>query len=101
MRRRSGPDRPREAGSSSRALTLTLAVLAVLVSLPAVAMARGQCGDPATRPWCNTSLSPDARARLVLAAMTSQERIALLGGDDVTGVAGGDHAHTGVQDGVP
>ncbi|HSO99460.1 MAG TPA: glycoside hydrolase family 3 C-terminal domain-containing protein [Solirubrobacteraceae bacterium] len=90
----------------SRAITLIVAALStalllVVVSPPAVAVARGQCGDPAVRPWCNTTLSPDARAQLVLAAMTAQERISFLGGDDLSGVAGGAHAHTGVQDGVP
>jgi beta-glucosidase len=77
------------------------ATLVALVTLAAAANAAGRCGDPATRPWCNTSLSPDARAGLLLRAMTPQERIGLLGGDDRTGVGGGEHNHTGTQDGVP
>lgn len=76
-----------------------LALCAFTLALfPGPAPARGRCG---THPWCNTSLSPDARARLLLAAMTPQERIDYLGGDEVTGVAGGEHKHTGTQNGVP
>jgi beta-glucosidase len=86
----------------TRSLILAVAVAPILLcGLPAVAGAQGQCGDPAVRPWCNTALSPDARAELLLAAMTPQERIDFLGGDDLTGVTGGAHTHTGVQDGVP
>ena len=59
--------------------------------------AAGRCGD---HPWCDTSLSPDRRADLLLDALTPTERIALLGGDasSIAGVAG---THTGVGDGVP
>jgi beta-glucosidase len=79
---------------------LVAAVLAILLAAPTAA-AQGQCGDVSARPWCDTTLSPDARAQLLLNAMTPQERIGFLGGDNLTGVAGGERAHTGTQDGVP
>jgi beta-glucosidase len=62
-------------------------VLASVASIaPAhVAVAATACGDPAVRPWCNTALSPDQRAHLLVAAMTPAERIKLLGGDTQTG----------------
>jgi beta-glucosidase len=65
------------------------------------ARAEGQCGDPLVRPWCNTSLSPDARASLLLAAMTPAERVGMLGGTNLLGVAGGATVHTGTEQGVP
>lgn len=83
-----------------RALAPGLAAL-LLLGVPAFAppaAAKGRCGD---RPWCDTRLSPDERAGLLAGAMTQAEKVALLGGDDVTGVAGGDRAHTGTQLGVP
>ena len=74
------------------------AVVAALALLPAVAGATGRCGQ---HPWCDTSLSPETRAGLLLSAMTQDEKIGLLGGDELTGVAGGEGKHTGTQDGVP
>jgi beta-glucosidase len=65
---------------------------------PAAADAAGRCGD---HPWCDTALSPDKRADLLIAALTPQERIGLLAGDSPAGVAGMPHTHTGVENGVP
>lgn len=69
------------------------------------------CGDPALRPWCDTALSPDARADLVLDAMTQDEKISLLAGDAITpsgalgdtplGQIAGESAHAGQSLGVP
>jgi beta-glucosidase len=74
-----------------------LAAGAVLV--PATANAAGRCGD---HSWCDTALSADARAGLLLQALTADEKIGLLAGDDLTGVcacyAG---SHTGTENGVP
>jgi beta-glucosidase len=64
------------------------------------AIAAGRCGDPAPRPWCDTRLSPDARAELLLQALTRDERISLLAGDELTGVAGREGTHTGTSNGV-
>ena len=67
--------------------------------LAAPASAAGRCGH---HPWCDTSLSPDARASLLLKALTPSERIALLGGDDFEGgVNSSPTTHTGTSDGVP
>jgi len=65
---------------------------------PAAAEAAGRCGD---HPWCDTKLSPDRRADLLIGALTPQERIGLLGGDSSAGVLGLPHTHTGAADGVP
>ncbi len=79
----------------------TLIPALVLIALaPAPASAAGRCGDPSTRPWCDMSLSPDARAELLLAQMTAEEKISLLGGDERGGVAGGEGTHTGTSDGI-
>src|SRR5947209_11637063 len=81
-----------------RVAALVLVVLAAL-AVPGAAQARGRCG---IHPWCNTALSPTARANLVVAAMTTNEKIAFLGGDDFEGgVGSGPDIHTGIQDGVP
>lgn len=75
--------------------------LMLLALLPAAAAAEGRCEDPAERPWCDTSLAPGKRAELLLAQMTRSEKISLLGGDELSGVAGGEGTHTGTGDGVP
>ena len=85
------------AGRTGRAFAT--AALALLL-IPAAAGATGRCGDPAARPWCDTSLSPDRRAQLLLAQMTEAEKISLLGGDELSGVAGGEGTHTGTSDGI-
>jgi beta-glucosidase len=77
-----------------------LAACLAALAVPATAGAAGRCGDPAGRPWCDTAKSPDQRAQLLLNALTPQERIDLLAGDDVTGARGGEHNHTGTQNGV-
>ena len=56
-----------------------------------------RCG---VHPWCDVSLSPDARADLLLAELTQAEKISLLAGDDLAGVAGGAGTHTGTSNGV-
>ena len=77
-----------------------LVALGALAAAPTTAGAAGRCGDPAQRPWCDTAKTPDQRAQLLLAALTPSERIDLLAGDEVTGVAGGENGHTGTQNGV-
>lgn len=78
-------------------VVVAAAVIGVLVAAP-VGSAAGRCGK---HPWCDRSLGPDARAKLLLNALTDDERIGLLAGDDVRGVAGGEHEHTGTETGVP
>jgi beta-glucosidase len=85
-----------------RAFPLVLVLLSALGALPAVAarptLAADQCGG---HPWCNTSLSPDQRAQLLLDALTEDQKISLLAGDDVLGVTGAPGTHTGSSGGIP
>ena len=83
-----------------RALVTALLSAASVLALPPAAPAAGRCGDVLLRPWCDTTLSPDDRAGLLLAALTPQERISLLAGDELSGVAGGEGQHTGTSFGV-
>ena len=80
-----------------RWLLAAMFVVAALIPVPET-FAAGRCGD---HPWCNTSLSPDQRATLLLQAMTQDEKTAFIGGDDLSGVLGGAGTHTGTQDGIP
>lgn len=72
--------------------------LALCLSTGASAQASGRCG---AHPWCDTSLSPDQRAALLVSALTPDERISLLAGDHPEGVSGLAGTHTGAADGVP
>jgi beta-glucosidase len=63
----------------------------------------GPCGDPAQRPWCDSSLAAGNRAELLLGAMTRHEKISLLAGDllpDV-GRGGGPDQHSAASAGIP
>jgi beta-glucosidase len=76
-----------------------IVVVVLLAAWPAAAAeAAGRCG---THPWCDTSLSPDRRAALLLDALTPSERVGLLAGDDPQGVTGRAGTHTGAALGVP
>jgi beta-glucosidase len=77
-----------------------LAICCVLVgAFAAPASAAGRCGDPSSRPWCDTSLTPEKRTSLLLAAMTLEEKLSLMAGDDLGGVFTGTPA-TGTSNGV-
>ena len=76
-----------------------LIAAATLACMAGLALAEGRCG---THPWCNTSLSPQARADLVLAALSTQQKVSLLGGDNVLSlIESGTNDHTGVNNGAP
>src|SRR5215218_5409510 len=81
----------------SRAAALCAATLLLLTG---TASAAGRCGDVGSRPWCDTSRSADERAGLLLGALTRDEKISLLAGDELTGVSGREGAHTGTSSGV-
>src|SRR5687767_12602712 len=81
------------------ALGMAVAAIAALGAAPATEAA-GRCGDAADRPWCDTRLAPEARAELLLKALTRDEKISLLAGDEVTGVLGREGTHTGTSNGV-
>ena len=80
-----------------RASTVLATVLLVAAAGGGAAQAAGRCGS---HPWCDTALSPDARAELLLAALTRDEKISLLAGDDPFGVTGAEGTHTGTSNGV-
>lgn len=81
-----------------RALAIVAAAMAAAL-IPATAHAAGRCG---AHPWCNAALGPDARAKLLLAALTQEEKVSLLGGTDISGVcACYPGSHTGENAGVP
>lgn len=80
-----------------RSLVVAFALLALALAAPA-AEAAGRCGQ---HPWCDTSLSEQTRAQLLLSAITQEEKVGLLAGDDSLGVVGGEHLHTGTQFGIP
>lgn len=67
------------------------------MAAPGPSWAAGRCGE---HPWCNTSLPAAKRAQLLLAALTLDEKVGLMAGDDGQGVATGNPA-TGTSDGVP
>jgi beta-glucosidase len=86
-------------GGVRRIVVTLLALSAGALAAPAGAASTGPCG---THPWCDRSLSPVQRADLVVAAMTTQEKVGFLGGDSFQGgVDSTATSHTGVQDGVP
>jgi hypothetical protein len=80
-------------------------VLALIAALPALAAAPAALADtpspapcPAAsaHPWCDRSLSPDARALLFQRAMTEAEEITLVGGNGT-----GAGPHTGATYAIP
>ena len=58
------------------------------------------CGDPAERPWCDTSMAPEQRTELLLGEMTLDEKLSLMSGDNLISAAIGLPA-AGVSDGIP
>jgi beta-glucosidase len=86
---------PVEAGRGRRAALLAWLIGMLFAVSPA--HGAGRCGD---HPWCDTSLSPDARAGLLLDALTQDEKVSLLAGDDLSGGTGGANSHTGTSDGI-
>ena len=82
-------------------MRLQAALVAALIA-SAVAVGSAQAADQCANagPWCSTSLSPDARAQLLLDHLTESQKISLLAGNDVLGVTGAS-GHTGSSAGVP
>jgi beta-glucosidase len=81
--------------SRIRKVLMLSAALAVTSSAPAAAQSR--CGE---HPWCDRSLPPEQRAELALDAMTLDEKVSLMAGDDPAGVLTGVPA-TGTLNGIP
>lgn len=85
-----------------RLIGLAAAVAATTVAVLAAPAAGVEppCGSVAERPWCDTALSADRRAELLLAALTQGEKVSLLAGDELEGVFGKPGTHTGTSDGI-
>lgn len=82
----------------SARLAFALLVMALgAVAFASTASAAGRCGS---HPWCDTSLAPEQRTDLLLAALTLEEKLSLMAGDDPSGVFTGVPA-TGTSNGVP
>lgn len=64
-------------GRKGRRIAAGVAVAAVVVGVQTVSPAAAAPGDP----WMNTALSPDQRAVLLLQAMTLEEKVELMSGD--------------------
>jgi beta-glucosidase len=65
-------------------LGVIAALAALLIALPAcAASAEGRCGS---YPWCNTALSPSARAQLLLTAMSQSDKVGVLTGQAASDV---------------
>jgi beta-glucosidase len=85
------------AGLAGRVVVVACALAASLACAAPSADAVGRCGQ---HPWCDTSLSPDQRAALLLGQLTMDEKVSLLAGTDPTRITGGPHTHTGQSNGV-
>ena len=85
------------SGTRATTAALILAAAAVLAFGAPPALAAGRCGS---HPWCDTTLTPDRRAQLLLAELTLDEKLSLMAGDDPSGVFTGTPA-TGTSNGVP
>jgi beta-glucosidase len=59
------------------------ALLALSALLAPGAHAEGRCGN---YPWCDTALSPEARAKLMLAAMSQADKVGILTGQAASDV---------------
>jgi beta-glucosidase len=75
-------------------------VVALALSAAPAAPSDAPCGAVSQRPWCDTSLSADTRAGLLLARLTLDEKVSLLAGDELNGVYGLPGTHTGTSDGI-
>src|SRR3954447_17806114 len=78
-----------------RAVVAAAATLILSLAAASTAAAASPCSQPTGRPWCDTSLSPDKRAGLLLKELTQDEKISLLAGD------GSNDGHTGATAAIP
>src|SRR5438105_1588686 len=75
-----------DAGQRPRALriaALASALLALALGLVPAARGEGRCGS---HPWCDTSLSAEERAHMVLAAMSQSDKVGVLTGREASDV---------------
>ncbi|WP_106402056.1 beta-glucosidase family protein [Actinocorallia populi] len=88
----------------------TAVALVAVLGLPLLsvagssAAAPGPCGSAAARPWCDRDLPPDRRAGLLVKALTLDEKLGLMAGDDALGPLSTEtnpDSHEGTVRGVP
>src|ERR1700733_10413015 len=87
----------RGRGVPMAAILAAVIALSLITGAPAAVTAT-QCGNAG--PWCNSSLSPDRRAQLLLDVLSESQKISLLAGTSGVGVDGAS-GHTGYSAGVP
>jgi len=78
---------------------LAIALTASYGSNSHAANASSSCGDVIERPWCDTTLSATLRTGLLLNALTLDEKLRLMAGDNVIGAITGNPA-VGVSNGL-
>ena len=98
-------------GAARGRRTVGVGVIATAVSVAlgwatagvAAKAATGPCADAVDRPWCDSSRPPGERAHLLLKAMTRQEQISLLAGDQLSDVGrvNGPDQHSAASLGIP
>jgi beta-glucosidase len=81
-------------------VAIVSAIIAIAAFAAPATPADSPCGSVAERPWCDTTLSADRRADLLLAELTLDEKVSLLAGDELNGVFGLPGTHTGTSDGI-
>jgi beta-glucosidase len=72
-------------GSGWAALSIAVALMAGSIifcgaAAQGTAESAGRCGNPTTRPWCDTALSASARAAILTAHMSQSDKVSLLTG---------------------
>jgi beta-glucosidase len=79
----------------SAALALLIGCAAATATAASASADAGPCADPAGRAWCDASRSADERAGLLLGALTQDEKLSLLAGDQNA------NGHTGATPAIP
>ncbi len=72
--------------SRSASVQKTIILSTIILNLAVLAAFAGPRDNAPSRPWMNTSLSPDQRAAMVLKEMTLDEKISLLHGTGMQGL---------------
>lgn len=91
--------RPLAGGIATAAIGFMLAGCGASQPAQAPDLGASRCGDIATRPWCDTGLSPAQRAGLLLAEMSLMQKLSLLAGDEILSAATGD-PYVGISKGI-
>ena len=66
---------------------LNFTVIIFMVAFLSGCLGSDTCGDPAERPWCDTTIEPEERTALLLDEMTLDEKLGLMAGDNLISAA--------------